>query len=136
MEGLAELRRDLRKAEKVEDAAELRAGMKKAANVVAVETRSRMPVKSGMAQNSVRAVSGGNKAYVVGGRAKVKYYGWLDFGSRSPISGRRRSVGPWKGSGRGPKEGRFIYPAIKAKQDDVTKIIRDVVSKALNKLNL
>lgn len=136
VDGLKELRRDLKRAEQLEDLRDLRDGLKAAAGVVADEARSRVPKRSGAAAGSIRATAGGNRAFVVGGKKKVPYYGWLDFGSRSPRSGQSWSVGPWTNSGKGPHKGRFIYPAIDAKDRQVVALIRDAVDKALNKLDL
>jgi hypothetical protein len=132
--GLAELRRDLRRAG--EDLGDLRDGLRAAADVVARDARSRVPVRSGRARDSVRATAGGNRAYVVGGRATVPYYGWLDFGSRRPRAGRPRSVGPWAGSGQGPDRGRFIYAALDANERQVVDLISEAVNEALNRLDL
>lgn len=57
---------------------------------------------------SVRVTSGGNTIYIVGGKAKVPYYGWRDFGGVLRPVGRRRNtqVRPFL------KRGRYIYPAI------------------------
>lgn len=136
VEGLAELRRALRRAENIEDLTELRVGMKRAADVVAQEAQSRVPSRSGRARGSVRAVSGGNRAFVVGGRKTVPYYGWLDFGTRTPRTGNPRSKGPWAGTGSGPTGGRFIYPAIDAKEREVVEITSAAVGRALNRLGL
>lgn len=136
VEGLAELRRALRKAEQVDDLTELRVALKRAASVVAADAQSRVPSRTGRARGAIRAVSGGNKAYVVGGKKKIPYYGWLDFGSRSPQTGQPRSVGPWTGSGKGPAKGRFIYPAIDAKRPEVVDLVGDAVGQALKRLGL
>lgn len=136
VEGLAELRRALRKAEQVDDLTELRVALKRAAGVVASDAQARVPSRSGKARGAIRAVSGGNKAFVVGGKKKVPYYAWLDFGSRTPQSGQPRSVGPWSGSGAGPSKGRFIYPAIDAKRPEVVDLVGDAVEQALKRLGL
>lgn len=136
VEGLAQLRRDLRRAEQIDDLRDLRDGLKRAAEVVAREAKSRVPRRSGVAASSVRATAGGNKAYVVGGKAKVPYYGWLDFGSRTPRTGNARSVGPWSGSGAEPRKGRFIYAAIDGREREVARIVEEAVSAALRKLDL
>ena len=136
VEGLAQLRSALRRAERLDDLTELRLAMKAAADVVAQDARGRVPARSGRARGSIRAVSGGNKAFVVGGRASVPYYGWLDFGSRTPRSGNPRSKGPWVGSGRGPSEGRFIYPAVDATESRVVELTSAAVGRALNRLGL
>lgn len=134
VEGLAELRRALGKIEPVEAKTELRDGLKRAADLVARDAQGRVPSRTGRARASLRAVSGGNRAYVVGGKASVPYYGWLDFGGRRPITGNPRSVGPWAGSGRGPIGGRAIYPAFEARQDEVVSLVEDALAKALTDL--
>jgi hypothetical protein len=113
--------------------AEVRDGLKKAAGIVANEAQSRVPVRSGAARASIRATAAGNKAYVVGGKARVPYYGWLDFGSRRPVSGNPRSRGPWSGSGVGPPKGRFIYAAIDAKERQVADAVGDALEAALRR---
>jgi hypothetical protein len=136
VEGLAELRRDFRRVEDMESLAELRVGLKAAAEVVAQEAKGRASGFSQRAADTIRATSGGNRAYVVGGRAKLPWYGWADFGSRTPVSGNSREVGPWAGSGKGPAKGRFIYPAIDAKERLVVEAVEQAVSAALRKRDL
>lgn len=136
VDGLAELRRDLRRAERVDELRQLRDGLRDAADIVATEARSRVPVRSGAARDSIRGTAGGNRAFVVGGRARVPYYGWLDFGSRQPQRGNPRSVGPWAGSGTGPRQGRFIYAAIEAKDHQIAEAVEEAVTAALRSLDL
>lgn len=129
--GLTELRRALKQIEDPTRRKEVLAGFKAAAKIVADEARGNVPQKSGRAAKSIRTGAawqkGSAQAFVVGGKKAVPYYGWLDFGSRTPKVGNPRSVGPWRGSGTGPKEGRFIYPAIKAKGEQVAMAIRQGV---------
>lgn len=134
--GLKQLRRDLKRAERVDEMKQLRDGLKAAADVVAQEAKSRIPSRTGAARGSVRATAGGNRAFVVGGKARVPYYGWLDFGSRSPRAGNPRSMGPWAKSGTGPSKGRFIYPAIDAKERQVAELVESALNRALNGLGL
>lgn len=136
VEGLAELRRDLRKVGDVDTLRELRDGLKKAAGIVADDARRRVPSKSGRARSSVRAGASGNRAYVAGGKKSVPYYGWLDFGSRRPVVGNARARGPWSGSGVGPSEGRFIYPAITDKEKQITDAVDDAMSRAITRHRL
>lgn len=133
VEGLAELRRALTRLGDIEARGDLRDGLKEAAGIVAREARSRVPSRTGRAAASVRPVAGGNKAYVAGGKKAVPYYGWLDFGSRTPRMGNARSVGPWTGSGKGPSKGRFIYPALDAKERQVVDAVGDSVMVAARK---
>ena len=133
VEGLGQLRRALRQVEDPAPLGELRQGLKQAADIVATEAKRRIPSRSGRARSAVRAVSSGNQALVVGGKKNVPYYGWLDFGSRTPVTGNPRTVGPWSGSGTGPSGGRFIYPAIEAKERQVVDAIDDAVGAVLRK---
>lgn len=118
--GLAAFRRDLKK---IDDdlPKQLRDELVVVGKEVAGDAQRRVPSRSGKAAGSIRAGVSGNNAYVAGGKKSVPYYGWLDFGSRTPRSGRPRSVGPWKGSGGGPKQGRFIYAAIAENREHITK---------------
>lgn len=134
--GLAELRRDLARAQLIEDGKDLRNGLKDAAGIVATQAKVYASVFSMSAAQTIRPVSGGNKTYVAGGKAKLPWYGWADFGSRSPVTGNPRTVGPWTGSGVGPRVGRFIYRALEDKDEQVAEAVRDAVSKALFKLGL
>lgn len=137
VEGLATVRRQFRDLGDAEGRIELRDGLKAAAEIVADDARQRVPKgDTGRARASVRATAGGNRAFVRGGRTTVPYYGWLDFGTRTPIMGRPRSVGPWKDSGRGPRGGRFIYPALEAKRDEVVAKVDEAMSKAVRALGL
>ena len=128
--GLTEVRKGLKVMGDAAGTKELRQGLKQAAALVAVEARQHVPVRSGAARDSIRPATAGDKAYVVGGRKSVRYYGWLDFGTRTPRKGNPRSKGPWTGSGRGPAKGRFIYAAIDAKKTEVEA----AVSKAVEEL--
>lgn len=118
----------------MENLRDLRDGLKDAADVVAVEAASRVPTRTGAAKDSIRATAGGNTAYVKGGKARIPYYGWLDFGTREPNRGNPRSVGPWTGTGKGPEGGRFIYPAIDAKERQIAELVEEAVNRALDHL--
>ena len=131
--GLREIRSDLRKIGDTERLQELRDGLKNAAGVVADDAQQRVPTKSGKARRSVRALVSGNNAFVAGGKRTVPYYGWLDFGTRRPRTGQPRSVGPWTGTGSGPAEGRFIYPAIEATEPEVVRLIDQAMGRALRR---
>lgn len=136
VQGLASLRRSLRAAEDMENLKSFQKGFKAAAQIVAVEARTRVPSRSGRAQESVRAGTSGNNAVVMGGKSAVPYYGWLDFGSRIPRTGQARRVGPWSGSGKGPTKGRFIYPALEAKREEVLAAIDQAVDATIREVGL
>lgn len=90
----------------------------------------KIPKKSGYAQFTLKARSGGNTLYVLaGGKGSVApYYGWLDFG------------GTLKGRGRGRnqtivrpiiKRGRYIYPGILQTQQMLVEAAGKAVDKAV-----
>lgn len=126
--------RSLQKALKQADAAvatQLRMSLKSAADLVATTAKGKVPSRTGRAAGSIRAGSTLKGAYVAGGRGGVPYYGWLDFGTRNPRRGNPRSVGPWSGSGKGPEKGRFIYPAIDDRRDEVTEVVQTAIDKSI-----
>jgi hypothetical protein len=120
VDGLVELQRDLKQLDP-ELAKSLKAELKDVAEDVLHDAQNDMPVKSARALQSMKAGADVKGPYVSGGKRSVPYYGWLDFGSRTPIRGRPRSVGPWKGSGAGPKKGRFLFPAIDRNRENITR---------------
>lgn len=126
IDGLADLRKGLRKIDP-ELAKEFRNEILPIAQKVAGDAASRVPSRSGRAAASVRGGVSGNNAYVQGGKKTVPYFGWLDFGARRAKRGNPRSVGPWAGTGAGPKKGRFIYPAIDANRGAIEKQAADAI---------
>jgi HK97 gp10 family phage protein len=132
VEGLDELRRDLKQAGDRATSTELRKKLKDAAEIVASDARSEVPVVSGNARSTVKAGATATSAYVTGGKKENPYYGWLDFGTRSP----NQQIGPWRNSGTGPKGGRFIYPAIAANSALLVDKVTDAIDTALKKENL
>ena len=129
VDGLKELRRALNKLDP-ELTKTMRSELLDLGKEVAVDAQRRVPERSGRAKGSIRAGVSGNNAYVAGGRKSVPYYGWLDFGGRTPRSGRPRSVGPWKGSGPGPERGRFIYPTIVRNRREIEQKAQQAFDKA------
>lgn len=128
--------RDLKRALKntaPETRKQLGAELKAVAETVAADARQRVPSRSGRAAASIRATGGVSGAYIVGGKKSVPYYSWLDFGSRTPVSGNPRKRGPWFRSGRGPTKGRFIYPAIDARRERIRDAVAHAVEKAAHK---
>ena len=128
--------RSLQKALKAADPdlqKQLRRELKGAAEMVASTARGKVPSDTGRAARGIKSGATTKGAYVVSGRG-VPYGAWLDFGSRNPRSGRSRSVGPWAGSGSGPKGGRFVYPALDERFDEVLDSVRKAVSKSIDSL--
>jgi hypothetical protein len=140
VDGMPELRRALREVEEPELRDEVKRAFRDAAGVVADEAKMRANFFSFRLADTIRPGStvarGRPAAFVKGGKAALPWYGWADFGSRRPKRGQARSVGPWANSGPGPREGRFIYPAIRDKAPQVHETIEDGVRKALRNAGL
>ena len=79
VEGLAELRKAFTRAGMIEQRKELAVGLKAAAAVVAKDAQGRVPSRTGRARSAIRATSGGNRAFVVEGKAAVPYVGLVGF---------------------------------------------------------
>lgn len=135
VEGLKELRKALKDVDP-ELQKQLRVELKKVAEIVATDARSKAAGFSRRAADTIRATSSGDKVLIRGGESKLAWYGWADFGSRTPVSGNPRSVGPWAGSGAGPARGRFIYAALDDKFDEVVQAVDDAVNEATRKAGL
>lgn len=88
---------------------ELRVVFNAAAETVAVAARRKVPTSTGRAAASVKAQSGQREAKIIGGSAKVPYFGFLDYGGKVGIG---RSVSrPFRPAGR------YVYPAFAAHRD-------------------
>jgi hypothetical protein len=133
MEGLAPLRRGL-KAIDAELPKELRDKLLPLAQDVASGVRARIPSRSGTAAGSVRGGVSGNNVYVQGGKKQVPYYGWLDFGTRTPAKGHPRHYGPWFKSGLGPARGRFMYAEVDARRDELERRAADAMEEVATRL--
>ncbi len=134
--GVAKLRASLRAAEDMENLTSFRDGLKAAADIVAQDAKGRAGGFSGRAAASIKAGASGNRAYVAGGSKALPWYGWADFGSRTPRTGQPRTVGPWAHSGKGPTDGRFIYPALEAKREQVHAAVSEAVNATLREAGL
>lgn len=100
LKGLDRLQSDLPKA--------MRTALAGVAELVAVDARKRVKVRTGRARSSVLANVTDTNATVTGGSARAPYYPWLDFGG---TVGRNHSI-------RRPyiKTGRYIGPAYTAQR--------------------
>lgn len=134
LSGLKELKASLKTIGDMASQKEIKVALKRSAEIVAADARRRVPSKSGRAAGSITAGTSGASAYVKGGKASVKYYGWLDFGSRTPRHGNSRAEGPWRGSGTGPTKGRFLYPAIAAKEQEVGAQLEAAVNDVIKRV--
>jgi hypothetical protein len=80
VKGAKELRRAIRQAETTELAAELKAANREAAEVVAYEAQTIVPVKSGRLLETIRASGTLTAGVVRAGRASLPYAGPIHFG--------------------------------------------------------
>jgi hypothetical protein len=135
--GLKELQASLRKVYSSDLATfpEVVDALQKGVNLIAQDAQSRVPSRSGRAARSIKPGSSGSKAWVQGG-GSVRYYGWLDFGSRNPRKGNPRKKGPWSGSGHGPDRGRFIYPAGDAKTPEMVESLQRSLAQVIRRAGL
>lgn len=136
--GLKELRRDL-KALDAEGSykAELRDAGKKAAEVVAEETRQRArrgattiagthASMGGAAIGSIRSLAGQTRATVALGKASIPYAGGWEFGS----GGAHRQFP------RKKQDGYNLYPAIKDKRNEVIEVYSREIGHLLKRYDL
>ena len=109
IDGLAAFSRNLRKLDKDLPKA-LRLAINEATGIVVQEAARRVPVRTGKAKASVKAMSTRTASRIAGGSNRVPYFAWLDFGGRT---GRRKSV-----QRAFLKEGRYLYAAYFDKRDE------------------
>lgn len=129
VQGLTEYRRALKQ---VSDdlPKELRRANRDAANLVANEARGRASSVGGVAAHvgpSIRAVAQGTSAAVKWGGARFPMAGGAEFGAgrNVPRQTARGTVRGWNQfeawTGSNSSSGRFVYPAIRARQADVVE---------------
>lgn len=128
VDGLDDLRRRFRQAGDKLATKELGQAGKAAADIVATAAKAKVPVLSGRAAASMRAVVLSGGGGVRFGNAKAPYAPWLDFGGKV---GRNRSVvRPFI------KQGRFIYPALAEHRSQVVEVYDDLVDGVLRRAGL
>ena len=127
IDGLREFQAAL-KAIDGETQKKLKVVLDEAALAVVGGASRRVPVRTGKARASLRARSSQREAKVLGGGAKVPYYGFLDFGNK-PGGGRgavgRRDSNPR----RFVTEGRYMYPAFHANRDSIYNALQKSIVK-------
>lgn len=113
--GLKEFQKALRDMDKALPK-QLRLVLNDAATVVIDYARPRIPRKTGRAAASITARSSQRLARVAIGGRKAGYYPWLDFGGQGRVKG-RPAARPFI------KEGRYLYPALRVKKDDLQRTL-------------
>lgn len=113
--GLKEFRANLRQLDRNLPKG-VRLALNAAADIIVVAARPKIPKRTGAAAASLKAQSTQSEARIAVGGKKAPYYPWLDFGGRT---GRKKAtVRPFY------KEGRYIYPTLAEKRDEVTEAMR------------
>lgn len=125
IQGLAEFTARVKALQVAVPTRVVRLALNESATIVAAAARGRAPVRSGRARASVRASSTASSARVSGGGARVKYFGFIDYGGKVGI---KRSV-----SRPFVKTGRILYPAFEARRPEVVaELDKALVSAARN----
>lgn len=118
--GLKEVQKALRDIDK-NLGPELRKGLNEVADVVLSAARPLVPSRSGKARASLKAGSTERAVQITAGGSKAPYWSWLDFGGRV---GRAKSV-----RRRFIQEGRYIYPTLRKKRDDIEDKFYEVIDR-------
>lgn len=134
VDGLDALRKRLRSADKGL-AKDLGQAGRQAADIVAKAAQPKVPVQTGAARDSVRAVALKGGGAVKGGGTKAPYFGFLDYGNK-PHSG--------AGVGRGDSQtgrpflhgGRIVYPALAEKRSEVIDRYEHLLAQVLDSAGL
>jgi hypothetical protein len=113
VDGLDELRRELRKLDNAGLTEELKDANKAVADLVVQRAKAKASTRmERRAAESLRSSRQAARAQVVGGSAKVPFFGGAEFGSL-----RFNQFRPWTGSNS--QSGYFLYPAIRESTDDI-----------------
>lgn len=123
--GLKEVRKALRDVDKTLGP-ELRKGLNEVADIVLDTARPLVPTRSGKARASLKAGSTETAVQIKAGGTKAPYWSWLDFGGKV---GRKKSV-----KRRFIAEGRFIYPTLRKRRDDIEDKFYDVIDRVTRDL--
>jgi hypothetical protein len=133
VKGINELVRAFKKVD-----TDIPAGLRKELLAVATDVagaiQQDVPWRTGKAARSVRPRASQRGAGIAFGGNAAPYFPWLDFGGttgKGHRPGARFSgsvVREWLGRPRG--EGRYVYPTIRDKGDDIEKAVEDAVVNA------
>lgn len=110
--GLKGMDRDLPKS--------VRLALNTVAQVVVDAARPKVPSRTGAARASLKAASTQSAAKISAGGRLAPYYPWLDFGGRV---GRKKATRREYING-----GRYIFPTVAEKQDDIEKAMIKAVA--------
>lgn len=113
--GMKELQRALKDMDG-ESQKEIRVALNTVAATVVQGAARRVPVRTGKARSSLKAMSSQTETRIKAGGRKAEYYGWLDFGGRV---GRKKSVAR-------PvlRQGRYIWPTVAANRANLATAVQ------------
>lgn len=80
-----------------------------------------VPNISGAARGSLKRRLGGREARIAAGGRRAPYYPWLDFGGEGRVRGRPAARPFIRG-------GRYLYPALDRKRDDITQTLSEAMT--------
>lgn len=127
VDGLDDLRRELRKLNEAGLIDELKDANKAVADLVVTRAQGKTSTRmERRAAGSLRSSRQAARAQVVGGSAKVPFFGGAEFGAL-----RYRQFRPWTGSNS--QSGYFLYPAIRESTDDIVELYGDEIEKISSK---
>jgi hypothetical protein len=127
VQGLDDLRRELRKLADAGLTDQLKDANKAVADLVVAGAQSAASTRmERRAASSLRSSRQAARAQVVGGSAKVPFFGGAEFGSL-----RYRQFRPWTGSNS--QSGYFLYPTIRDLSDDIVELYGDEIEKIAGK---
>ena len=127
VKGLVEFQRALKQLDG-ESQKQLRLVFNDAAELVAGRASRLVPVNSGKARRSVRALSTQREGRVAGGSGRVPYYPWLDFGGSV---GRKRSV-----RRKFLRDGRYIYASYNRLRPQVIERLEEGMTRLIKEAGL
>lgn len=120
--GLAELKRDLKRLGHEDVPKRFKAANKSAADVVAQAAAAKAPSRTGKLRASIRALGQAKQGLVKMGKASLPYAGWIEFGGNIKYGTIKRTF---------IKQGRYLFPTLQAKQEQVLGIYELELEKAL-----
>lgn len=125
--GLDDLRRELKKLDDAGLTEQLKDANKAVADLVVSKAKANASTRmERRAAGSLRSSRQAARAQVVGGSAKVPFFGGAEFGSL-----RYTQFRAWTGANS--QSGYFLYPAIRESSDDIVEMYHDEIEKISSK---
>lgn len=123
--------RELQQALKQMDVAlpkKIRVALNEASELVISYAKPKVPTRTGKARASLKVRSSQRAARVAAGGTRAAWYPWLDFGGA--VGRNDATKRPFI------KEGRYIYPGVRAKNDEITQAMVRALSELATEAGL